>query len=80
MDALESSGLLGNCQQLIVGVKGGQESEALAERYIPDRATIIYHGIDNRNENLTIVEIEKFVKITQIGISSISIARARLAR
>ncbi len=62
MCALEESGLLGACSEFIVGLNGGQESLEISNLIIPAKARIVLHGLESRNENLTIIEIEKFAK------------------
>lgn len=63
MRLMRESELLQNCQQLTVGINGTPvESERFASTYLPNRARIIWHGLQSRSENLTIIEIEKFVK------------------
>ena len=60
MQALKDSGLLDACDELIVGVNGGPESEAVARRVLPEKAHIVFHGLQSRSENLTLIEIEKW--------------------
>lgn len=62
MDALTESGLLYECSEFIAGVNGGSESHELLRLLIPSKARIVLHGLESRAENLTIIEIEKFVK------------------
>lgn len=62
MEDMRSSGLLDAASQLIVGINGGKESYDLANLVLPVKAKRIMHGLDSCSENLTIVEIEKFVK------------------
>lgn len=63
MQALEKSGLLAACDQLVVGINGEPEiSKTFANLVIPDKARIVYHGADSFAENLTLVEMEKFAK------------------
>jgi hypothetical protein len=54
--------LLEACQDLIVGVNGGDESRDYANIVLPPKARVIYHGLQSRAENLTLLEIEKWVK------------------
>lgn len=61
MAELQSSGLLDTASEIIIGVNGGIESEELANTILPQKAKLIYHGIENKNENLTICEIENWV-------------------
>jgi len=62
MDAITESGLLYECSEFIVGINGGAESQQVANLVIPSKARIVLHGLESRAENLTLIEIEKFVK------------------
>jgi hypothetical protein len=62
MDTLKKSGLLDYASKFVVGINGGQESDELANLLLPPKAERILHGLDSRSENLTILEIEKWVK------------------
>lgn len=62
MTALESSGLLDVASEFIVGINGGETSREIANLLIPSKAKLVMHGLQSRAENLTIVEIEKWVK------------------
>lgn len=62
MDALTDSGLLYECSEFIVGLNGSLESQRIANLVIPSKARVVLHGLESRAENLTIIEIEKFVK------------------
>jgi len=59
---LKSSGLLDACSEFLVGINGGNESREIANLLIPSKARIVTHGLESRAENLTIVEMDKFVK------------------
>jgi hypothetical protein len=59
---LADSGLLDACDELYVGVNGGAESCENVHRYIPTKARVVYHGLNSRAENLTLVMIENWVK------------------
>ena len=61
MDQVVSSGLCENASEFTVGINGGRESEWEAGSVIPSNATMVYHGLESRAENLTIIEIEKWV-------------------
>ena len=61
MTALRESGLLHDCSEFIVGINGGKESEDMANLLIPSKAKKIMHGLASKSENLTIVEIEKWL-------------------
>jgi len=62
MNLLGTSGLLEAASEFHVGVNGGTESEIPACVTIPTKAQIIYHGLQSRNENLTIVMVEEWLK------------------
>lgn len=62
MTQLKQSGLLDAADQFVVGINGGEESAQLANVLIPSKADITLHGLASRAENLTIVEIEKWVR------------------
>lgn len=57
---MEATGLLNATDYMLVGVNGGKESEGLARGAFP-KAQLVFHGLESRNENLTIVELEKWV-------------------
>jgi len=60
MEQLAASGLLAAADEMIVGVNGGAESQLIAELVLPAKARVVYHGLQSRAENLTIVELEKW--------------------
>ena len=62
MDWLKKSGLLNYTSKFVVGINGGEESNDLANLVIPAQAERVMHGLSSRSENLTILEIEKWVK------------------
>lgn len=62
MAALESSGLVDACSELIVGVNGGEESRVLAEMILPRKSKVTYHGLQCHNELRTLLLLEEFVK------------------
>lgn len=59
---LRDSGLSDAASEIIVGVNGGEESVPLIRATMPDNAKLIMHGLNSFAENLTLVEIEKWVK------------------
>lgn len=61
MEALHESGLLDAAMELHIGLNGGAESEALAMMFFPEKAQVTFHGLESRNENLTILQIERWV-------------------
>lgn len=62
MTQLRASGLLASCAKFVVGINGDEESKEIANLLIPSKAEIIYHGLDSRNENLTICAMHEFAK------------------
>lgn len=62
MKMLESSGLLGACNEFYVGVNGGEESRVYAESIIPSKSHIIYHGLKCRTELRTLMYLQKTMK------------------
>jgi hypothetical protein len=63
MQLLQDSGLLSFASNFVVGLNGGTESLDVANLIIPPKAEIRLHGLQSRSENLTIVEIENWVKL-----------------
>lgn len=60
MRQLQDSGLLDACEEMTVGINGGPESESVAKSVLPAKAKLVFHGLESRSENLTIVELEKW--------------------
>lgn len=62
MFALKTSGLMDAASHVCVGVNGGDESATRVRLMdLPPKARVVMHGLNSRAENLTIIEIEKFV-------------------
>lgn len=61
MNALRDSGLADRADLFLVGINGGSESLPLVKQCVPDKAQVVYHGLQSRAENLTLVEIEKWL-------------------
>lgn len=61
MERLMGSGLLAASSHFLVGINGGEESKSIASIIIPSKAKLIFHGLQSRAENLTLVELEKWV-------------------
>lgn len=61
MHALTSSGLADAAKEMIVGINGGRESLDVARIIMPSKARFVLHGLESKAENLTIVEIEKWL-------------------
>jgi len=62
MTKMQNSGLWDAAAEIHVGLNGGAESESMARNIIPGKAKITYHGLQNRNENLTVVMAHEFSK------------------
>lgn len=61
MRLLEQSGILGAASEMTVGINGGEESVAVAKLLVPHKARFVMHGLGSKSENLTIVELEKWL-------------------
>ena len=61
MNALKESGLLAAASQIICGVNGGEESHAIAKAMLPQKAHLVFHGLECRNECRTIRIIEEWL-------------------
>lgn len=62
MELLHTSGLLMEADRFVVGMNGGVETRNIANLLIPAKAEVVYHGLQSKSENLTLVLIEQFVK------------------
>lgn len=62
MRALRDSGLLDSTSELVVGINGGKESEDLCDAFLPEKAKRVFHGLQSRSENRTILLMEEFAK------------------
>ncbi len=63
MQALEKSGLLAACDELVVGLNGEPSvTMDYANLVIPKKAKILLHGAESFAENLTLVAMENFAK------------------
>lgn len=62
MQAMKDSGLLASVSYFVVGVNGGEESYSIVNTIFPPHVVRAYHGKECKAENLTIVELEKWVK------------------
>lgn len=60
--AVTQSGLVDAADKIFVGVNGGNESEAAVKACIPDKAHVVYHGLDSKNENSTIDLLHRWAK------------------
>lgn len=61
MAMLQISGLEATASEIIIGINGGPESVDVANTVLPRKARKVFHGLQSRAENLTIVEIEKWL-------------------
>lgn len=62
MHALRVSGLEDAASEIHIGINGGEESEGYALALMPWRANIVYHGLQCRSENRTILLMEKWCR------------------
>lgn len=60
MECLRKSGLIQRANCMVVGINGGNESHPYANLLLPPSASRIMHGLQSRNENSTLVAVEKF--------------------
>ncbi len=58
---LNGSGLMNAAQEIIVGVNGGEEDRLFTDCLFPEKAQIIFHGAQCRNECRTIVAMEHWL-------------------
>ena len=59
---MEKAGLICAADEMIVGVNGGEESEDIARVLLPPKAKLVFHGLQSRAENPTIVLLENWAK------------------
>jgi hypothetical protein len=62
MKRLQDSGLADAASEIICGINGGDESREVATFLMPAKAKLVMHGLASKNENLTLVEVEKWVR------------------
>lgn len=55
------SGLVDSANEIVVGINGGEESRQVASLVIPTKARLVMHGLDCRNENLTLAALENWL-------------------
>lgn len=63
MQMLRNSGLAQRADEIIVGINGTpvESGQMLEPCGIPKKARVVYHGLESRSENLTIVELERWL-------------------
>jgi hypothetical protein len=61
MAQLKASGLADAASEIVVGINGGNESRDVASLIVPSKARLVMHGLQSHNENLTLVELEKWL-------------------
>ena len=61
MNLLSESGLEDAASEIIIGINGDEESRTFADLTLPKKSKLIFHGLKSNAENLTIVEMEKWV-------------------
>lgn len=57
---LGHSGLLEECGEMVVGINGGQESQDVASLLLPAKAARLFHGLESRSENATIIALHQW--------------------
>jgi hypothetical protein len=62
MDVLRRSGLEDAATEIHIGVNGGEESRFFAESLLPSKARVVYHGLQCRSENRTLVMMEDWCR------------------
>ncbi len=62
MKALRESGLEAHAQEIHIGINGGKESKVNAQGLLPTKAKVVHHGVECRNENLTLLMLCKRAK------------------
>jgi hypothetical protein len=60
---MEKAGLVSAADEMIVGINGGQESEDIASVLLPKKAKLVFHGLQSRAENPTIVLLENWAEV-----------------
>lgn len=63
MQLMQQSGLEAAADLITVGINGGEESADLAALCLPKKAQRLYHGLDCRNENLTITSFHAWAQL-----------------
>lgn len=61
MQMVMRSGLGDAASHFLVGVNGGLESLVYTKLFLPPKAKCVFHGLQSHAENLTIVELEKWL-------------------
>jgi hypothetical protein len=62
MKLLKESGLEDAASEIFIGVNGGKESEVYANNFLPKKAKVVYHGLQCRNENRTLLMMQEWCK------------------
>lgn len=62
MKTLKASGLDKQASLIVIGVNGGKGTIPFVQQHAPATAEIVQHGPLCQTENLTILEVEKFIK------------------
>lgn len=61
MESLKASGLIEAANEFYVGMNSGEEGVAFSYLF-PDKATVVYHGLQCRNELRTLLLLEQWLK------------------
>jgi hypothetical protein len=62
MKLLKDSGLEDAASEIFIGINGGKESEVYAKQFLPKKATVVYHGLQCRNENRTLLMMQDWCR------------------
>jgi len=62
MNRLRESGLADAADEIIIGVNGGRESLDMLSIIAPAKAKLVPHGLESKNENPTLVLLEKWLR------------------
>ena len=62
MERLRYCGLADAASEIVIGLNGGQETLDIARLIAPEKARIVLHGLESKNENPTLVLLEEWLK------------------
>lgn len=61
MEIIKDNGLLDASEYVSIGINGGDESQVYSSMLIPKKAKVHFHGLDSRNENSTLLNLEQWL-------------------
>ena len=61
IEALVNSGLVKAADEMYVGINGAEESQLFADAILPEKAVKVYHGLQCKNENRTIMLMQQMM-------------------